>query len=123
MTRLSALSHVTLELGKRPGAPLAWLLAGWLGSRLAWRRQERLNPNQIRVERTGGHTTIEVRPGLVADTVTFAFEDGKAPVTWTAKELPAERQSAPLSRTLHRHAFSTVAMAARKMALKLTQGQ
>jgi glucose-6-phosphate dehydrogenase assembly protein OpcA len=123
LTRLTLLSNVKLEMGSRAdSSPAAWLLAGWLGSRLGWRRPEGAGPNRIRVERTGGFTLIECGPALVTDTVTLTFEDGSEPMRWALKELPTESPSAPLSRTLHRHAMSAVAVAARKMALALAQG-
>ena len=120
VSRLSALSEVTLEMGQRSSiAPAALLLAGWLGSRLQWTRPERLAPNRVRVKRSGGEILIEFQPGLVADTVRFGFEDGGEPMRWTSKELRTESPSGPLSRTLHRHAFNPVAVGAQKMAIEL----
>ena len=123
VTRLSALSNVKVEMGGRPEpSPAAWLLAGWLGSRLGWRRPQPLDSNRVQVERSGGHTLIECHPARVTDAVTLGFEDGSEPITWTLKELRAESPSAPISRALHRHEFQAVAVAARRLALELTQG-
>jgi len=123
LERLAALSQVTLEIGPRleQSAP-AWLLAGWLGSRLGWHRPVRKAKGSVEVERKSGCTLIEVRPALAADTVTFAFEDGGESIRFTSKDLHTESPSAPLSRTLHRHAFNAVAVSARNMARKLAEG-
>jgi hypothetical protein len=122
VSRLDALSELKLELGKQPGLSTPGLyLAGWLGSRLRWNRPASLGADRVRVDRSGGHTVVVFQPGLVIDAVTFAFDDGGEPMRWTAKDLRAESSSAPLSRALHRHAFDPVAVAARKMALKLAE--
>ena len=122
VTRLSALSNVTVEMGRGPQpSPKGWLLAGWLGSRLGWRRPQLLGSNRIQVERSGGHTLIECHPALETEAVTFVFEDGSEPMSWTSKELRTESPSAPLSRALHRHELNAVAVAGRTLALELAQ--
>ena len=123
VTRLAALSNVRVEMGRQPeSSPAAWLLAGWLGSRLGWRRPETLGSSRVQVERSGGRTLIECQPALAMDSVTLGFEDGSEPITWTLMELRTESPSAPLSRALHRHGFHPVAESARRFALELAQG-
>ena len=118
--RLGALTEVTLEMGQDPVQTASgWLLAGWLGSRLGWQKPKKQGNGGVEVERSGGRTRVDVRPSTGSDTVTLGFDDGNETVRLTAKDLHAESASAPLSRTLHRHEVSPVAVAARKMALKL----
>jgi len=122
VARLQALSQVKIEIGQRPEpSPAGWLLAGWLGSRLGWKRTRKLGANRIQVERPGGLTILELQSAPASDTVTLRFEDESEPLTWVSKELRTETPSAPLSRTLHRHDFSPVAVAARNMALELAE--
>jgi glucose-6-phosphate dehydrogenase assembly protein OpcA len=93
--RLSSLERVTLAAVPRPGGTLkAWLLAGWLASRLGWEYGEPLAGGGARWRRPGG--TVEVRlretkegaDGALLMGVTFEGGKGK-PLTWSRR--PRER--------------------------------